>query len=69
MDRDDIRMLVRRFDSKWRQTRRPIAKLLEDLQAYARLNLDTVGLDFVVKGLAADAQAFGGFEFVAAGFL
>ena len=32
------------------------------------LNLDAVGLDLVVKGLAADAQALGGFEFVAAGF-
>ena len=32
-------------------------------------NLDAVGLDFVVEGLAADAEAFGGFELVPAGFL
>ena len=33
------------------------------------LNLNPVCLDFVVEGLAADAEAFGGFELVAAGFL
>src|SRR5437867_1876846 len=32
------------------------------------LHLDTVSLDLVVKSLAADAEALGGFEFVAAGF-
>src|SRR5260221_6851565 len=31
--------------------------------------LNAVGLDLVVEGLAADAEALGGFEFVAAGFL
>src|SRR5260221_10662233 len=31
--------------------------------------LNAVGLDLVVERLASDAEAFGGFEFVAAGFL
>ena len=34
-----------------------------------RLHFNPVGLDFVVEGLAADAEAFGGFELVPAGFL
>lgn len=34
-----------------------------------RLHFNPVGLDLVVKGLAADAEAFGGFELVPAGFL
>src|SRR5690349_11815636 len=34
-----------------------------------RSDVNAVSLDLVVKRLAADAQAFGGFEFVAAGFL
>src|ERR1043166_8003578 len=33
------------------------------------LRRDGVGLDFVVEGLAADAEAFGRFQLVAAGFL
>ena len=33
------------------------------------LHLDAVRLDLVVKRLAADAEAFGGFEFVTTGFL
>src|SRR6266404_509567 len=32
-------------------------------------NFNPVRLDLVVEGLAADAEAFGGFQFVAAGFL
>jgi hypothetical protein len=36
--------------------------------SFPTLGLDAVGFDFVVEGLAADAEAFGGFEFVAAGF-
>jgi len=32
-------------------------------------DFNPVGLDFVVERLAADAEAFGGFEFVAVGFL
>ena len=33
------------------------------------LNFDPVGFDLVVEGLAADAEALGGFQLVAAGFL
>ena len=31
-------------------------------------NLNPVSLDLIVQGLAANAEAFGGFEFVASGF-
>src|ERR1017187_2773728 len=34
-----------------------------------RLHFNPVGLDFIVEGLASDAEAFGGFELVPAGFL
>ena len=37
--------------------------------AKATSSLDAVSLDLVVERLAADAEAFGGFEFVAVGFL
>src|SRR5712672_626871 len=40
-----------------------------DFSRGGRLNFDAVCLNLVVQSLTADAEAFGGFEFVAAGFL
>ena len=44
-------------------------KARESTFLQTRLHFNPVGLDFVVERLAADAEAFGGFQLVAAGFL